>query len=453
MMWILPAVLGLLRGLAAAFLVGGLWAYLSDREGAWLSAVGIVLLILVRLVGVPWRGRAGVLLVGSMAAGAGIGYVVYDVLQEERLERVWEVGADSPRSLEPKGHWSVPGALVRVRSDGAVAHGLADGKRLWAHELPRPQVVCSVSRNADGGVGLLVHTGGGEDCDRVAALDLASGRVLWERGAKGLRDGQGRIGTGSGVAVVAAESGLRIFDLRTGAPRRSLKKPAGCSFSDGASSVAVGGGRVAAVFVCADGTGRLGVVGLTGPQRWSTGLETSGPIGELSLLSIEPLVVHVVEEGDRGKKELLVFDPAGGEKKAAIDADRLDPAFPVLIGKDRIHTVVNASGTEIYQNDLVSHPLSGGKPWSVHFEHGIDAVQLTGSGLLVLYEPGISEHLDLVTLDPGSGEETRKAEIGHSAPALWRPDLLLAEDRVLLVLRDPGNETDPEVLAFDAGEG
>jgi hypothetical protein len=246
---------------------------------------------------------------------------------------------------------------------------------------------------------------------------------------------------------------LRILDLRTGNPRRSLKKPAGCSFSDGASSVAVGGGRVAAVFVCADGTGRLGVVGLTGPQRWSTGLGTGGPVEELSLLSIEPLVVHVVEEGDRGKRELLVFDPAGGERRATIDADNLDPAFPVLVGKDRIHFVTNEPGTELYQNDLVSHPLSGGRPWSVRFEHGIDAVQLTGSGILVLSEPGIAEHLDLVALDPDSGAETRRAEIGYSAPALWRPDLLLSGDRLLLVLRDPGNGTDPEVLAFDAGEG
>ena len=69
MMWILLVVLGLLRGLAVAFLAGGLWAYLSDREGAWLFAVGVVLLILVKLVGVPWRERAGVLLAVTFDSG------------------------------------------------------------------------------------------------------------------------------------------------------------------------------------------------------------------------------------------------------------------------------------------------------------------------------------------------------------------------------------------------
>ncbi|WP_106400216.1 outer membrane protein assembly factor BamB family protein [Actinocorallia populi] len=448
MKWILLAVLGLLRGLAAAFLVAGLWAYGSDGEGAWLGIVGLVLLILVKLVGVPESGRPGAVLVGSAVAGLGLGYVVHDVLQDERLERAWTVEADSPNTLKPKGHWSISDTLVRVRSDGAFAHDLRDGKRRWAYELPRPQVVCATSGSADGGVGLIAYTADGAGCDHVAALDLASGRVLWERTVEGRSDGQGGLETGSGVAAVAAASGLKVFDLRTGTPRRSLRTPAGCSFS----SVAVGGGRVAATYVCAQDSSRLGVVELGGRDRWSTNLGTSGPVEGLALLSAEPLVVHVQEAGDRGKKELLVFDPVSGERRSAIPADTLDPAFPVIVEKDRIHTVIDRPGTEVYQNDLVSHPLTGGKPWSVHFEDGVKAVRLTGSGLFALSEPGVSEHLDLTTLDPRSGAETRRVEIGHAAPAGWRPDLLVTADRVLFVLRDPSNETDPEILAFATGE-
>jgi len=372
MKWILLAALGLMRGLAVAFFAGGIWAYNFDGEGSWLFFVGLVLLLLARLVGLPSHGRAGVLLAASMLTGLGLGYVVYDVLQNEELERVWAVEADSPNSLAPKGHWSVSDTLVRVRSDGAFAHDLKDGKQRWAHELPRPQVVCATSRSADGGVGLLSYTVDDATCGRVLALDLASGRVLWERTVKGIPNGPGGIETGSGVAVVAAASGSKVFDLRTGAPRRSLGMPSRCSFESGVSAVAVGGGRIAATFVCTNGSSRLGMVELGGRGRWST--------------------------------------------------------------------------------DLVSHPLAGGEPWSVHFEDGIKAVSLTGSELFVLSEPGISEHLDLTSLDPGSGAETRRLTVGYAAPSGWRPDLLVTTDRILFVLQDPLNETGPEILAFATGE-
>ncbi|GAA2724775.1 hypothetical protein GCM10010439_23210 [Actinocorallia aurantiaca] len=412
-----------------------------------VTACGLLLFfLLVRRKGVPRRGLSAGALAFFTLVAAGSGYVLFQEIRYDELEKRWAIPADVPKDPEWKGYWVTGDALVRARVDGVFAHGLKDGKELWNHRVSAPEEVCGTSSSADEGVGLVSSATKGGICDRVTALDLNTGRPLWTHGTSENPDEHRGYLTGvaadSGIAAVFSSVGLDVLDLRTGEPRRTPRPPSGCRPRAWDDSLALDGGRVAAVFFCAkDDSVRLVVNELGTGSSWSAVLGTGVPLGEASVLSADPVVVRSRKTADVGR-ELLVFEAATGRRLAALPADTLARDLPVLVGEERIHTVVDQSGT----TSVRALSFTGEILWSARFEDGVEAVHLTGSELLVAASSG-GAPAALAVLDPASGAETHRS---HVPRAFSRPRVLeLHSTPELALFIDPGSWSDaPETQAF-----
>ncbi|GAA0937579.1 hypothetical protein GCM10009550_04460 [Actinocorallia libanotica] len=426
---------GFAVGVGVACVGGGVLAVQRGGSGGWLFFLGLWFLLgtagafLLRRLAFPRERRAGWpgfrrmgrflgMFVVALLLGEAIGYGAYAMLRGELLKTAWTLPADS---VEPKAFWGTADALVRVRSDGVASYGTRDGKPLWSRGLS----VCRASRNAGEGVGLVSFSSAGKACDRLTALDLSTGQSLWtaKTGAAGRSFGWE---TGSGIAVRPSRAGLKVFDLRTGAPRRAPRPPAKCVFN-ARSSVQADGGRLAATAFCKNGSTRLVMADPEGRTLWTAPLKTERP----TVLSAAPPVL-------RRERELLVFDPHDGTPTGTIPAPSPADA-PILIGNGRIH-VMDGKST------IRTHAPNGDLLWSATVGSPLRGVHLADSTLYAVYDSGFSAPTTLTALDARSGAKTQEATVPY--PAENSPALHTTPDRVLFLPRSQPDKSTPAVHAF-----
>jgi len=448
--------LSALEGLGAAFLAWGLLA--PEEEGvAWLVDVGFVLVVMAPVVlWVAFTFDGAVTPVAGFLVGCLLGTGVYFGIRTASLEPRWGVDPGGSTELQVLGAWAADGAVVRVRGDGAASYTLGEGRFLWTYAPPAGRTVCAMSQDGAGGVGLLAHAEPGGACDRVSAVDLATGEELWrDRVALSTveRDSPffNVLTADARLAVLPERAGLRALDARSGEVRWTSSAPEGCIFHPWATSVLLSGGRLAVTYLCEEGHGRVeSLRPETGRVLWSADWKEDRPVEMFELYGTDPVVVNAKEAGEDGAWRLFVFErgrrtaeiPASGRSGVVLPTyDKL----PLLPGRGvQVHDGVVY--TRVYFQDglresLVAYDRSGRRLWRTPPKDvGITAFSVRRNEILLLDGVGGDDGRTLTgirVLDPADGEEREDVALSLTMkrPGVW-------------LLPDPGGP----VLAVGDGE-
>jgi hypothetical protein len=217
------------------------------------------------------------------------------------------------------GHWTGAGQVVWSTLLGVAASSTGDGHQLWRHPVPKGTNLCGMSRSTGAGVGVIAygHAGTGDElkgatCDHVAALDAASGRLLWSRADAPAADGWTWVAVAGTSALVTNGRTVWTYDVRTGAsllPPRDA--PRGCQVMDVTATASVG----YVSQVCAQpAVDHVYAYDLrSGRQLWQRDL-ASAPKEITAWMSASPLVLY------SGFNGVIAFDPATGARTLTVPA-------------------------------------------------------------------------------------------------------------------------------------
>jgi outer membrane protein assembly factor BamB len=334
------------------------------------------------------RGAPGkvlaLLAVLALIAGIFPGNAIWDWAHggaTRSLAVAWQLPKQTNPQLTAEGSWAVGGTIVRAEIDGLAAYDVASGHDVWSYEVPDPQQLCGMSRDTSQNIGVIAYGDEGSACNTLVAVDLGSGRQLWQQQLAG--GGLPASATANFIAVVndvvavAAtpdpdqNNGLEAFDLHTGASRWQATLPTMCS------THALGGGLTAVVLCVDPDTSRLsysiqGFDPETGKTDWATALTYRGRNASVTPLSFAPLVVEVRESSARGTDQLVSLD-GHGHVLATLDITNVglnlssgdfqaDPVLPAAIGDGMLVVQARPTGSNAR---LVGYSLTtGAQVWS-----------------------------------------------------------------------------------------
>ncbi|MEU9719175.1 PQQ-binding-like beta-propeller repeat protein [Streptomyces sp. NPDC047976] len=385
------------------------------RGMGWLMlftpALGAAAVLLWKAVpeGVRRRSCLVTLVAGAVALAAlWPGWRAYEWMRGPQMYvSGWQM-ADGSGAAKPVGVWALPdsggGMLVRARVDGLVAFD-GEGRHGWRLPAPERTAVCALSRDTSRGIGLMAYDGGTGGCGKqVAAVDLKEGRRLWTRDAS-----SAQVAAVGDTAVLTQPDSVAGLDLRGGGERWRLPVAAGCRVAG------VGGAGERAVYVeeCAGRTkARLVAVDArTGARAWEAALPTASALGEVRVLSAEPLAVRVKESAPRGTDAVLLFD-AGGRARGTVAAAELQ-GEPLVTGG----LLVSAVGAGKKSGVAAYSLIDGRRAWHRGFgeEQVLGLASAAGPGEVAVVT---SDHwwTYLTRLGEGDGGRREEATILREMP-------------------------------------
>lgn len=397
----LPAVLVLafvctFVGLPALMLLAGaFWEQVDARGmlgGRWTAVVGVV----------------------GLLAGLWPGVLVYDGLRGHILDVRWSAPLDRPSGVVGVGSWVHDNLVVRARVDRLTAY--ADQRIGWTMEIPGRDALCAMSRDVEDGVGLVAWAADNRPCATVAAIDLRTGKSLWQRNrsaadryvATATSD---ELAVAAGVAVFTEPTGLRAVGLRENDERWRLDVEEGCTPTD----VAASDDRVTVLVYCGDEVvDLLAVDPRTGREHWRTRLPVQPPLTEVTLLAADPVVVHAVEAGSRPEDVFIAFSDEG-QVRARIPRSGPDydisvadqfafgswlarPVRRVTVWDDRLIAPVGVPGEDELTAVAAFSLETGAQLWRTSVDGDVAAVEQTADGPVVA-----TEDLLLYELSPADG--------------------------------------------------
>jgi len=302
--------------------------------------------------------------------------------------------------------WIAGDLLIRARSDKIVASALADGRESWVFAFPRGNQLCTMSRGIEDNIGIVGYKSDDEShCITMVALDLATGRTLWQRQRGPLppvpfRTDVDEIAVAGQVALSREASGFAAVDLHDGKPRWRKAAAAGCEVY----SVAAEGDTAVLLSACKNHTLALVVADVTsGRERWHARLdisaddETSMGYGAkaTTVLSVDPLVIRASDDGATGGA-FVSFD-AQGRRLATIaqsqqDVDLAPGQFPKRGARaeyltDVVGDVLVTPARKV--GDSADHLLTaysirdGRRLWSTEFQEPVTLVVATADKVFV----------------------------------------------------------------------
>ncbi|SEG56055.1 PQQ-like domain-containing protein [Thermomonospora echinospora] len=408
---------------------------------SFLSLIVTVPVAFVALVS-GLKARLG-LPVLAVAALLGVvpGQLLFGWLHGDVLETAWAAARERPSGVQGEGSWLHGSTVIRARFDRLSAYDLATGDVRWVYHVPAPQVLCAMSRGADGGVGLVGYGKENDMCSQVAAVNLSNGRALWtkdlaaaatEEYLRGLppqtREQYRRPGgltvplslprgttpdmvaVAGDVAVVQTDRLLQGFGLREGEKSWERQADERCRFDD----VAGGAGQFLVEVTCAEAAPKLWAVDpADGKTRWEVPVPIRSTSANVTLLSASPAVAHVREGGQRGIDVVVSLDQSG-RILATVEIDdghrRLNTsdagfdAAPVRGLMVQGDLLVASAQKDRGRNDLQAYGLGDGRlRWSTRVED-IEAVQAERDRVLVLVDGPRAP--DLLSLSLRDGRAT-----------------------------------------------
>jgi hypothetical protein len=290
---------------------------------------------------------------------------------------VWTVDAahDAYDLTSLSGAWVTDAVVVRGGVDGLHAVKRADGSAAW--DLPAPGdggFVCAMSPATDGGIGVLSF--GAKDsgvCGSVAAVDVATGHVLWTVKTAAVFGGRGD-GKDADGAAVAVDGGMVLVDSAkpSAADPKGVASVVGLAARSGAvkwrhsttcdhsySAFAVGGGRVAVVEACG-GTSEVLTLDSGSGAVVGSG-SSSGMKAGAALVAMEPLVVA----DDPAKPTALGFlgSAAGGPGSTRL-------ATTPVAGLDGLYDTLGAGGLRAPRAATGSGVVCVGRPETACWDAG-----------------------------------------------------------------------------------
>lgn len=380
------------------------------------------------------------------------------------LHKVWAAAPDRPSSIRSDGHWTTAdGAVVRVRTDEAIAYDAATGAVRWTSPFPGEDALCSMSRDVADGVGLLSYAADGDKCSGVVAVDMATGKELWhtDRVTDDRAAGAGVtidvISAASQVAVLVENADLKGLDLRTGHPLWQTPIDDGCT----ATGVLAAKSTALVGIECGNASRRMQALDLaTGKKVWQanppfSGQWKSGP----ELISADPAVVRMDELGSRGQDVIVSYD-ATGHQRAVIpvsgpDEDVADSALqaavspPFVIVADTLFVPATVPGDTDAGRVSAFSLATGRKLWTVNPTAG-DA-EASSEGVFGLAADGaaiaIATDERLERLDPATGKVLGMYVDSSKTMNIWPGDTLVVVNGHYVYLAENGTSKTPPIAA------
>ncbi|MCC2279844.1 PQQ-like beta-propeller repeat protein [Streptomyces sp. ET3-23] len=359
-----------------------------------------------------------------------------------------------------RGVWFTDKAVVKALPDGVHAYRPADGKELWTVRNPDGTKLCQASTDSTGDIAVFAR-GKGDDCSTFAAVDLASGKQLWEHtlDAEDHVVGAGDKIARSGDTVVVSAAGHRTSALRAGDGTLLWKETAellggkDCHGTLGISSMGYTGGRRLVRLQSCWNEERdtvydaVGVDPATGRAQWAYRLGEHG--GEAKVLTTSPVVVNVPESRDMKQLRPVVLDDAGRLRTRLAggpDTDREllttdgSPAANVQIKGDRIFVVAQDEETDATDNNkMVAWSLTDGQRlWeqrSRGYQQTFYAVASDTDDVLAYMAGNIHDPARLVRFDPATGRRTLVRRYPPTPRTAWigaDPLALISRGRLYL---------------------
>ncbi|MCW2912826.1 MAG: PQQ-like protein [Actinomycetia bacterium] len=430
--------MSLLIGLAGAIGVGFLltlevksWGALGSEAGGscggthsrpcphgttWMISVGFVSLLVVvpiALVGIGMsRTRAVGWVVALVCVVGGVfpGLSVFNWAHGASLRTLWAAPPDRPIGVEALGSWQSGSLVMRARFDEVSAYDVATGNKAWTYTILSPEVLCAMSRTVEGGIGLIGHAAENQPCTHITAVDLASGRGLWDKVLPGAELSPSVyadvVAVSRETAVLQTEKSLQGFTLREGVRRWQQKSADMCHFD----KVIAGGDQVVVVVDCAGHSPTIrGIDAATGKTRWESPAVSGNGSANIGLLSAAPAVVYVQEAGLRGADTVTIFDASGrasepiqvDDGRRQLDTDTLRftaaPIYRFFVQDGLLITQALADG----KNLVIAYGLADARErWSTRVA-GVHAMQVEAGRVIYLDSSTMSPSLRSMSLRDG----------------------------------------------------
>ncbi|NML50333.1 PQQ-binding-like beta-propeller repeat protein [Streptomyces sp. R302] len=493
---VIGLVLGGAFGAALTALLGGCGLTLSETGGdapaiwGFVGFIGLIVTTPLFRVGLSLSSSGA--LAGSLGGAAVIGALLYTTLGEGAVG-VWEARTERPLGIEAVGSWQTDDLVIRARPDRVTARALSDGTAAWSWAPPGRDVVCAMSRETTGGVGLIGHAPEGRPCTTVRALDLTTGGPRWTatlpvRAVKAGGPRPDLVAAGHGLALLPTADGWRALDAKDGKDRWLTRAEPGCvpllvhtdpdndPDTDTDTGPGTGAGiRPGTLVTVADcGAGKAPVLRTlapgTGRQTARAALPARGVPEQLAVLSARPLAVWVWEREVRGTRAVLSYDELG-KRRATIPAsaprhelrvvpalgDLPEPVFAarptrtaVVVGDtlvmpgvrpgDNEHRGTGKGATWVKRSRLVGHSLATGRRlWTTEeLKNHLHGLTSDGSAVWALKDT------DLLRIDPRTGRIVRDVSLHELDDTPRHPvDLRVSGDRYTLVNEDGTNGRAP----------
>ncbi|WP_341684319.1 PQQ-binding-like beta-propeller repeat protein [Nocardia farcinica] len=429
--------------------------YWGTLFGTSLAALMVAVPVLIfALIRARRRGASAAVVAAVVAVYPGV--LIFDALHGETLPVAWSAPADRAADTETAGFWHTGDTVVRATAAGLTAYDTATGAQRWTTTFPGRDVVCAMSRGADG-VGLVATHAETAPCARVAAVDLATGGTLWELRETELADGADVLAVLDDAAILVGEKQIRAVGRGDGAPRWQYPLP---ERTCGSPRLLAGSHAVVLVHRCDTDTHELHALDpRTGNLAWQAGVPFEGARTVIPV-SADPLVVHVAESGKRARSAFAAFDRTG-RLTATIPTD--DPELPIssiggtafaatpitrtVVTPTTLVAVARPAGGRGYR--LVAHELAtGARLWTGDLlDDDPDALALDGDRVLVCYDEARVLGLGAADLRSGADSHVGVALIRHVHSSFA---VLTAPGRYLVVSADGRSPYHP-VQAVAAG--
>ncbi|MBQ1089575.1 PQQ-binding-like beta-propeller repeat protein [Streptomyces sp. B93] len=341
-------------------------------------------------------------------------------------------------SIVVEGSWLTDDVYAKSGVAEIVGYDPAKGTKKWTIPLSGP--VCQASRfmTDDNKTAVIFqpempdkNTSAG--CSQVAAIDLTTGKKLWEETAK-TGDQPIRfdnVTVSGGTVAVGSTSGGAAFDIESGKALWA-PKPEDTCYDAGYG----GGPKLVAVRKCGPYDQRQLHIQTIDPKSGKVISEykmTEG-IEYASVVSTDPLVV-AADVGDSagdgsGISDFFSIDNKTGKLRNRISApgdeyaadcdgiSRIEDCSGIAVGNDRLYlpTEEHDGSGESYSrtNEIVAFDLATGKQTGQRADAGdgytITPLRMDGGNVIAYKRPPYDKGGQIVSIDGGSFKETKLLE-------------------------------------------
>ncbi|WP_327672005.1 MULTISPECIES: PQQ-binding-like beta-propeller repeat protein [unclassified Streptomyces] len=398
------------------------------------------------------------LLVLSVIMSGVFGSVAWILLDPTKTEVEWSLpyyGGESD-TQNYLGTWFTGKNVIRAQTDGVSALDADSGDLQWGMAAPGKgaSTICHASSVSSEDIAILA-VGAVHDCNGLFALDLKTGKKLWQHKISKRQDGPSTAVSGGTVVV----NDKIAYDLRTGKQlwKDSKKETYGGKPCEGQGYV--GGKQLVRVQLCTtrwaygspDGQSSTaaGVDPATGKAKWTYAMgDGEWEYGEdATVVSTSPVIVGVPQDikkngytvlQDDGKarntmvlgEDLEAYSSADSYFSQQEAATEGDPRAALKVIGNTLYIAEKHDGSGL-GSAIDAYDLDSGKRvWSTGTSEGVEYSLVQGSGdeLLALKQDdsgwreenfgGDGYPMYLVSIDPKSGSETQKQYYGKLDGAL-----------------------------------
>ncbi|MFC4516370.1 MULTISPECIES: PQQ-binding-like beta-propeller repeat protein [Streptomyces] len=344
----------------------------------------------------------------------------------------WSVPAKVSGLRSPglvRGVWFTDKAVVHALPDGTAALDRSTGRRMWGTPTPGAGSLCRASTDSTDNIAILAY-GAGEDCGTFYALDITTGKVLWQHTLEPddqAPSGPTRIARSGETVVVSTEKKrTTAFRVRDGREiwHESKELYQATAQGDCRGTQYTGGRILLRVQYCLDGTfnERYDLAALdpvTGKARWTYRLSSEGLHAQV--VSTSPIVVNDPGKGLGLPLGLTVLDDNGNLRTRLAtgpehlgkhaEGDGSTPFPDVQIKGDKLYFVAaKDDSTPDQNNKIIAWSLdSGRRLWertSSGYLQAYHAVASDTNDVLAYTAGNIHDPATLVRFDPATGTPT-----------------------------------------------